>query len=114
MGDFKFDAARGIGFDQVDEAPRDGAWRNFLHQEMESGAGRETTQQATDSAAGAYVNGMNPQHCVGDPSFLCGLDFEIDVIDADDLASVDVDDLLVGEIALEKKQAFGAVGGGPV
>ena len=39
---------------------------------------------------------------------------KFDIVDADDLASVNVDDLLIEEIAFEKEESFGAVGGGPV
>ena len=39
---------------------------------------------------------------------------EVDVVDADDLAAVNVDDLLVEEIALQQQQALGAGESGPV
>ena len=50
----------------------------------------------------------------GRPASIDGVDLEFDVVDADDLASVNVDDLLIEKISFEQEQAFGAVGGGPV
>ena len=43
-----------------------------------------------------------------------GIDLEFDVIHADYFASVNVDDLLIEEIAFEQEQSFSAVGDGPV
>ena len=54
--DFEFDAARGIGFDEIDKTPGDGARRNSLQQDVESGARSETAQEAADSAAGADID----------------------------------------------------------
>ena len=41
VSDLELDAARGIGFDQVDKTPGDGAWGNSIEQELESAAGCE-------------------------------------------------------------------------
>src|SRR5258706_13347 len=43
-----------------------------------------------------------------------GFDFEVDVVHADDFASINIDDLLIEEIAFEQEQTFGAVGERPV
>jgi len=39
---------------------------------------------------------------------------KIDVVDAHDLAAVDVNHLLIEQIAAEQQQAFGTVGSGPI
>jgi hypothetical protein len=85
-----------------------------VEQEVESGAGREAAEQAANGATGADIDGLNAEHGVGDSGFDDGVDVEFDIVDANDFASVNVDDLLVEEIALEQEQAFSAVGGGPV
>lgn len=41
------------------------------------------------------------------------MNLKLDIVDADDFASVNVDYLLIEEIAIEQEQAFSAVGGGP-
>ena len=112
--DFELDAARGIGFDEIDKTPGDGAGRNSLEQDVESGAGCEAAQQAADGAAGADIDGMNAQDGMRASGLGEGVDLEFDVVDADDFAPVNVDDLLIEEVAFEKEEAFGAVGGGPV
>ena len=48
------------------------------------------------------------------PGIHRGVNLKVDVIDTDDFASIDVDDLLIEEIAFEQEQAFGAVGGRPI
>ena len=110
----EFDPARGIGFDKVYETPRDGAGRDSLEEEVKSGAGREAAQKAADGAAGADIDRLNAQHGMRASGFDHGIDVELDVVDADDLASVNVDDLLIEEIAFEEEQAFGAIRSGPI
>jgi hypothetical protein len=81
---------------------------------VESDAGRKSAKKAADGAADADVDGLDAQNGVRVTGFDCGIDLKVDVVDADDFAAVNVDDLLIKEIALEEEQAFGAVGGGPV
>ena len=42
------------------------------------------------------------------------VDLEIDIVDAHHFSSVDVDDLLVEQVALQEKEAFGAVHRRPI
>jgi hypothetical protein len=114
VGDLEFDAARGIGFDEIDKTPGDVAGRNFLKQEVKSGAGRETAEKAADGAANADIDGLDAEDGVRVTGFGEGVDLQVDIVDADDFASVNIDDLLIEEVAFEKEQSFGAVGGGPV
>jgi hypothetical protein len=112
--DLEFDAASGIGFDEIDETPGDGAGRNSLEQGMESGAGREAAKEAAGSAASADIDGLDAEDGAGLAGFGGGVDLEVDVVDANDFAAVNVDDLLIEEVAFEEEEAFRAVGGGPV
>ena len=112
--DFEFDAARGVGFDKVNETPGDGAGRNSLEQGVERSAGREASQKTPDGAADANVDRLDAQDRMRVSGFDHGVDLKIDIVDADDFASVNVNDLLIEEIAFEQEQAFGAVGGRPV
>src|SRR5271156_5012996 len=81
---------------------------------MESGARRESAKKAAHCAPDADINGLDVQDGTGVSGFDRGVDLKVDVVDADDFASINVDDLLIEQIALKKEQAFGAVGGGPV
>jgi hypothetical protein len=46
--------------------------------------------------------------------FRHGFDLQVDVVDADDFASMNVDDLLIEKIPFQQEQAFGTVGERPV
>ena len=81
---------------------------------MKSGAGRDAAKKAANCAAGADIDGLNAQHGVSASGFDHGVDLQVDIVDPHDFASINVDDLLIEEIAFEKEQAFGAVGGGPI
>ena len=89
LRNLEFDAAGGIGFDEIDEAPGDGAGRNFLEQDVESGAGRETAEKAADGAADADIDGLDAQDGMRASGFDDGVDLEVDIVDADDFASVE-------------------------
>jgi hypothetical protein len=110
----EFDAARGVGFDEIDITPGDVAGRDSLEQHVQSGAGSESAKKAADGAPDADVDGLDTQDGVSVSGFDHGVDLEVNVVDADDFTAVNVDDLLIEEIALEEEQAFGAVGSGPV
>ena len=99
----EFDAAGGISFDEIDITPGNGARRNSLEKDMESGAGCESAEETADGAAGADIDGLNAQDGMRASGFDHGVDLKVDVVDADDLASMNVDDLLVEEIALEEE-----------
>ncbi len=83
----------------------------LAQQRMQRVLGRNPAQQPADGAAGSDIDRVNPQHGgirIGLFVFL-GIEFEVDVIDPDHFSSVDVDDLLIQQVALEQKQAFGAI-----
>ena len=66
-------------------------------------AGHDAFRQATDRAARADVHRDDVQQQVT----VDRRRFELDVVDAHDLAAVDVDDLLIEEVALEQQDAVG-------
>ena len=74
---------------------------------VEEGAQREVRDDAlgepADGAARADVDGDDVQREVA----VDGRRIDLDVVDAHDLAAVDVDDLLVEEVALEEEHAVG-------
>src|SRR5208283_1759554 len=81
---------------------------------MESGAGRESAKKASNGATDSDIDGLNAEDGMSVSCFDRGVDLKVDIIDPHDFASVNIDDLLIEEIAFEEEQAFGAVGGGPV
>ncbi len=115
--DFQLHAARWIGLDEIDEVPGNGTRRNPAQQGVESGSRGHSTQQAPDGAARAYIDRDDAQDgtrgFVGRSRFR-RIEHQVDVVDADYLAPVDVDDLLIEQIAFQQEQTFGAVRGGPV
>ena len=103
VGDLQLDAARRIGLEQIDELPRDHARRNPLEQRAQRERRDDALREPPDGAAGADVHGDDVQQQVA----VDRRRVELDVVDAHDLAAVDVDDLLIEEIALEEEQAVG-------
>ena len=59
--------------------------------------------EPADGAARADVHGDDVEHEVA----VDRRRVELDVVDADDLAAVDVDDLLIEQVALEQQHAVG-------
>ncbi len=110
----EFDAARGIGFDEVDKTPGNGARRNFFEQDMEGGARRKAPQQAANRAANADIDGLDAEGGMQVSAFGRRVDLQVDVVHANDFASVNVDDLLIEKIAFEQEEAFSAVGERPL
>ena len=101
VDDLQLDAARRIGLEQIDVLPRDDARRNLLEQRAQRERGHDALAQAADGAARADVDGDDVQRDVA----VDRRRVELDVVDADDLAAVDVDDLLIEQIALEQQHA---------
>jgi len=99
----QLDAASGIGLDEIDESPGDGARGDFLDQKVQGGAGRESAQKAAYRATGADIDGSDAQGGVKISGLGDGIDLEIDIVDADDFAAVDIDDLLIEQIAIEEE-----------
>ncbi len=101
IGDLQLDASRRVGFEQIDEVPRDHPRRNPLEQRPERERRDDALRETADGAARTHVDGDDVQQQVT----VDGRRFELDVVDAHDLAAVDVDDLLVEEVALEQQHA---------
>ena len=101
VGDLQLDAPRRVGLEQIDELPRDDARRNLLEQRAQRERRHDALAEAADRAAGADVHRDDVQHHVA----VERRRVELDVVDADDLPAVDVDDLLVEEVALEQQHA---------
>ena len=103
MRDLQLHAAGRIGFDEIDKVPGDGAGRNLLDQEVQGGARSDTSEEAAYGATGTDIDGSNPQDGAGSSAVSYGIDLQFNVINADDLAAVDVDDLLIEQIAIEQE-----------
>jgi hypothetical protein len=120
VGDLQLDPTGGIGLDDIHEIPRNTTERNFAEQGMQGGLGCDTSQQSPDSAPGSHVDRVHAQHgmhagtCVIFVFVSLGIDLQIDVVDAHYFSSVDVDDLLVEQVAFQQEQTFVAVGCRPV
>ena len=99
--DLQLDAARRIGFEEVDELPGDDARRDLFEQEPQRERGDDALREAADRASRADVHGDDVQQHVA----VDRRRFELDVVHANDLAAVDVDDLLIEKIALEQQDA---------
>ena len=87
---------------QVDVLPRDHARRNLLEQRAQREGGHDPLARAAGCAPRA------PTSTATTSSSDVAVDrrrVELDVVDAHDLAAVDVDDLLVEEVALEQQHA---------
>ena len=103
VGDLQLDAAGRVGFEQIDVLPRDHPRRNPLEQRPQRERRHDALRQAADGAAGADVHRDDADQEVA----VDRRRFELDVVDADDLAAVDVDDLLIEQVALEQQHAVG-------
>ena len=102
VGDLQLDAARRVGLEQIDELPRDDARRNPLEQRAQ----RERRDDALRRGAGwRRARRRRPTTTFSSDVAVDRRRFELDVVDADDLAAVDVDDLLVEQVALEEQDA---------
>jgi hypothetical protein len=100
---FEFYPARGIGFDEVDKTPGDGAFRNFFEQNMKSGAWGHSSQQAANGAADADVDRVDAESSMRDSAVGGNVDLQVDVVDANHFAAMNVDDLLIEKVALKQE-----------
>ena len=103
VGDLQLHAARRIGFEQIDELPRDDARRDLLEQRAQRERRHDALRQPPDRAARADVDRDDVQEQVA----VDRRRVELDVVDADDLAAVHVDDLLIEQVALQQQDAVG-------
>ena len=98
--DAQLHAARGISFDQIDELPGNHPWLQSSDQCLYSHGGRYAFQQAAHRTTHANIN-------LGDldaDSTVRRFRMQVDVVHTNDFSSVDVDDLLIQQVALEKKK----------
>ena len=89
--------------EEVDVLPGDHPGRDPLEERPQGEGGHQPFRQAADRAAGAHVHGDDAEHDVA----VDRRGVELDVVDANDLPSVDVDDLLIEQVALEQQHAVG-------
>ena len=101
VGDLELDAARRVGLEQIDELPGDDARRNLLEQRAQRERRDDALREPPDGAARADVDRDDVQQQVA----VDRRRFELDVVDAHDLAAVDVDDLLIEQVALQEQHA---------
>ena len=101
VDDLQLDAPRRVGLEQIDVLPGDDAWRNPVEQRPHGERWHQALREAPDGAARADVDG---QHAQDDVAVDRG-GVELYVVDADDLAAMHVDDLLIQQITLEQQHA---------
>ena len=95
VGDVEAQAAQRVGFDHVGEFPGDGVGRNGPLQAADPGGRQDALEDAAENAADADIDFEHVQGV----AHAIELDAHGDVVDADHLAAVDVDDLLVQQVA---------------
>src|ERR1019366_215619 len=103
-GNLQLDAAGGISLDEVNKFPGDHARRNFGEKQVQYCGRDYALQQPAHRSPRAHVHRANLEHNVVVPSLLV----DVNVIDPHNLASVDVDDLLIEQVALQQEHAFTA------
>ena len=107
--DLELHAARRVGLDQIHVLPGDHARRDLLEQRTKRERRDDAFGEAPDGAASADVDReQGERHVIVD-----GRRVELDVVHPDDFAAMDVDDLLIEEVALEQQHAVGHVVGLP-
>src|SRR5215471_15292896 len=100
MLDSEFHATCRIGLNEIDEVPRNYSWLQFSNNSLDRGSRRHTFQQPTHSSPQTNVN-------LGDlyvHSAVRRFGMQVNIVYADDFASMNVDDLLVQEVALQQKE----------
>src|SRR5206468_5179933 len=101
VDDLQLHATRRIRFKQVDVLPRDHARRDFFKQRAHREGRDDAVRQAPDGAPRTDVDGDDAERDV--VVYKYGVEF--DVVDAHDLAPVDVDDLSIEQVPLEQQHA---------
>ena len=110
VGNFELHATRRIGFNQVDEIPGNFARGHPQQQRAQSRSRNHALQQPPNRAARANVHSSNLQLRTAKGGVL----MKIDVIDAHNFAAINVNHLLIEQVAAKEQQAFRAVGQNPV
>src|SRR5947209_15425505 len=98
--DAQLRSARWISYDQLDDLPGNHPWLQSSDQCLYNHRGRYAFQQAAQRTSHANIN-------LGDldaDSAVRRFRMQIDVVHTNDFSSVDVDDLLIQQVALEKKE----------
>src|SRR2546425_11282294 len=109
MGDSEFHPAGGIGFDQVDEVPGNGTWRNLPQQCPQRRHRYYALQQPPNRSPSADVDRAHFQYGAVSHRLL----MEIQVIDAHHLSSEHINHLLIEQVASEQQHAFQFLAGCP-
>jgi hypothetical protein len=101
------DAAGRVGLDEVDGLPWDVARRDALQPGGERTSRHHSLEQAADGAARARIDKGNAQVQAEGRSRVA-VEGQLDIVNADHLAAVHVDDLLVEQVALQQQHALAA------
>jgi hypothetical protein len=102
--DLETDPTGGVAVDEVDEVPWDATGTETGGDDIDRGR-RKAFKEAADSATHSYFHFRDAERESGAILFAV-LPDEVDVVDADNLVAVHVDDLLVEQVALEQEIAF--------
>ncbi len=101
--DLETDAAGGVAVDEVDEVPWDDAGAEAGGDAVDGIFG-EAFEESADSSPHAHFDLGDAEGEVGRALFTV-LPYQIYVVDADDLVAMDVNDLLVEQVAFEEEVA---------
>src|SRR5205823_12682156 len=101
VGDLQLHPAGWVGFEEVDVLPRNDARWNLVEQRPQREGGDDALGEAANRASRADVDGDDVQREMA----VDGGRVDLDVVHSDDLAAVDVDDLLIEQVALEEQDA---------
>jgi serine/threonine-protein kinase RsbW len=96
--DAQFDATRRIGLDDVDELPGNGARAESARNRLQPGPRQNSLEHAAECAAQTHLYLSHTQQ-VSRP---LAHPFQVDVVYADHLAAMNIDDLAIDEILLEE------------
>ena len=110
MGDTQLHPTRRIGFNEIDELPWNDAWLELLHHCFYELRRSDSLQQTPDRATETDIHLRDPDI----DSTIRRFRVQVDVVDADDFTSMDVNDLLIEQVALQKEEVFEARGVGPL
>ena len=101
--DLQLDAPGRIRFEEIDVLPGDHPRRDLVQQGAQRKRRDETFGEPADGASGPDVHGHDGERDMA----VERRRIELDVVDADDLAAVHIDDLLIEEVALQQQLAVG-------
>ena len=108
--DLQFDAPSGIDLDKIDELPGNHPRRNSLQQQVQRCGRHHSLQQAADGPTRSHIHRSHFEHDMA----VAPLFVDINIVDPHHLAPVNVDNLLIEQVALQQQHAFTAAEGTPV